>query len=286
MPAHRRPHPDMSDAASAESVVREFWRLMGTNDFGSVSAVLAPELVVEWPQSGERLHGPENFARMNAEYPARGRWRFVVNRLVASGAEVVTQVSVTDGTQSAEPVSFFTVHAGKVVRLVEYWPEPFAPAANRSHLVERTERAAPAAAPAMCPRISLVTLAVENLERAVAFYRDGLGLPTQGIVGTEFELGAVAFFELETGLKLAVWPRSSLLADSGLPPGAAGQGSFCLAHNVGSRPEVEAVLAQAERAGATILKPAQPAFWGGWSGYFQDPDGHLWEVAYNPSLPA
>jgi uncharacterized protein len=137
----------------------------------------------------------------------------------------------------------------------------------------------------MRPRISLVTLGVENLERAVAFYRDGLGLPTQGIMGTEFEIGAVAFFDLESGLKLAVWPRSSLSADSGLALAPCGTASFSLAHNVGSQAEVDDVMAQAGRAGATIVKPAQRAFWGGYAGYFQDPDGHLWEVAYNPDMP-
>jgi limonene-1,2-epoxide hydrolase len=127
----------MTKPSSAEAVVREFWRLMNTNDFHAVKAVLAPELLVEWPQSGERIRGPENFALINAEYPATGRWRFSINRLVASGDEVVTQVSLTDGSQSAEPVSFFTVRAGRIVHMVEYWPEPFAPAANRSHRVER-----------------------------------------------------------------------------------------------------------------------------------------------------
>jgi limonene-1,2-epoxide hydrolase len=120
----------------AETIVREFWSLMATNDFHSVKALLAPELVVEWPQSLERIRGPENFARMNAEYPTTGRWRFSINRLIANGDEVVTQVSLTDGTQSAEPISFFTVRAGMVVRLVEYWPEPFAAAKNRQHLTE------------------------------------------------------------------------------------------------------------------------------------------------------
>lgn len=126
----------MPQNTSAEAVVREFWRLMATNDFYAVKAVLAEELVVEWPQSKERIRGPENFARMNSEYPTTGRWKFTINRLVASGEEVVTQVSLTDGTQSAEPVSFFTVRAGKITRVVEYWPEPFTPAENRRHLVE------------------------------------------------------------------------------------------------------------------------------------------------------
>jgi ketosteroid isomerase-like protein len=121
---------------SAESVVREFWRLMATNDFHSVKSVLAPELIVEWPQSKERIRGAERFCQMNAEYPTTSRWRFQINRFVASGESVVTQVSLTDGTQSAEPISFFTVHGGKITKLVEYWPEPFAPAENRRHLVE------------------------------------------------------------------------------------------------------------------------------------------------------
>jgi len=134
----------------------------------------------------------------------------------------------------------------------------------------------------MKPLISLITIAVADLDRAVRFYRDGLGLPTKGIVGTEFEHGAVAFFGLQPGLKLAVWPRQSLAHDTGLPAGAASATEFAIGHNVSSRAEVDAVMAQAEAAGATIVKPAQQAFWGGYSGYFQDPDGHLWEVATNP----
>lgn len=119
-----------------EVVVREYWRLMATNDFRSVTEVLAQDFVLEWPQSNERIRGAANFARTNAEYSTSGRWQFRINRLVASGSEVVTQVSVTDGTQSGEPVSFFTVADGKIARLVEYWPEPFAPAQNRRHLTE------------------------------------------------------------------------------------------------------------------------------------------------------
>jgi catechol 2,3-dioxygenase-like lactoylglutathione lyase family enzyme len=136
----------------------------------------------------------------------------------------------------------------------------------------------------MDPRITLVTLGVDDLERAVAFYRDGLGLKTKGIVGTEFENGAVAFFNLESGLKLALWPRKSLAADSGLPLQDRSSTEFSLAHNVASQQEVEAVMRQAGRAGAKIVKPAQPTFYGGYAGYFQDPDGHLWEVAFNPGL--
>ena len=135
----------------------------------------------------------------------------------------------------------------------------------------------------MKPRISVITLCVDDLERAVTFYRDGLGLPTKGIVGTEFEHGAVAFFDLQPGLKLALWPRASLAAETGaaLAPRAATE---CLvSHNVGSRAEVDAVMAQAMSAGARILKPAHETFWGGYAGYFQDPDGHVWEAVWNPA---
>ena len=134
----------------------------------------------------------------------------------------------------------------------------------------------------MKPRISLITLGVDDLERSVTFYRDGLGLPTEGIAGKEFESGAVAFFELEGGLRLALWPRTSLARDAGLALGAPGAAAFALAHNVACAAEVDAVMSQAEFAGATILKAAEDTFWGGYAGYFQDPDGHLWEVAWNP----
>ena len=136
----------------------------------------------------------------------------------------------------------------------------------------------------MKPRITLLTLGVDDLEKAVRFYRDGLGLKTEGIVGAEFEHGAVAFFELESGLKLALWPRRSLAADSGLPLQPASATAFSIGHNVGSEEEVRAVMRQAEGAGARIVKQAQPTFYGGYAGYFQDPDGHLWEVAFNPGF--
>lgn len=126
----------MPELASPEAVVREFWRLMATNDFTSVKAVLAEQFVLDWPQSNERIRGGENFARMNAEYPTTGWWQFTINRLVAGENAVVTQVSVTDGTQCAEPVSFFTVVDGKITQLTEYWPEPFAAPKNRRHLTE------------------------------------------------------------------------------------------------------------------------------------------------------
>jgi uncharacterized glyoxalase superfamily protein PhnB len=136
----------------------------------------------------------------------------------------------------------------------------------------------------MQPHITLLTLGVDDLERAVAFYRDGLGFSTQGIIGTEFENGAVAFFQLQPGLKLALWPRKSLCADSGLPMQASSATEMALGHNVASQEEVDAVMRQAKQAGAKIVKAAQPTFYGGYAGYFQDPDGHLWEVAFNPSF--
>ena len=136
----------------------------------------------------------------------------------------------------------------------------------------------------MKPRITLVTLGVDDLERAVRFYRDGLGLATKGVVGAEFEDGAVAFFTLESGLKLALWPRTSLAADSGIPQSPRDSTGFSLAHNVDSPAEVDAVLEEARRAGGRIVKPGHATFYGGYAGYFTDPDGHLWEVAFNPGL--
>jgi catechol 2,3-dioxygenase-like lactoylglutathione lyase family enzyme len=134
----------------------------------------------------------------------------------------------------------------------------------------------------MKPRITLITLGVDDLERALRFYRDGLGLKTEGIVGKEFAHGAVAFFDLQAGLKLAIWPRQSIAHDTGLPAGATSSTEFTLGHNVASKSEVDAVMRQAGDAGAVIVKPAHDTFWGGYAGYFQDPDGHLWEVAWNP----
>ena len=138
----------------------------------------------------------------------------------------------------------------------------------------------------MKPRITLITLGVDDLQRAVRFYRDGLGLKTEGIVGTEFEHGAVAFFDLQAGLKLALWPRKSIAHDTGLRIGSPSPTAFTIGHNVSSRVEVDAVMEQAARAGAVVVKPAHDTFWGGYAGYFQDPDMHLWEVAWNPQWVA
>lgn len=136
----------------------------------------------------------------------------------------------------------------------------------------------------MKPRITVITLGVDNLEKSVAFYRDGLGLPTEGIMGREFEHGAVAFFDLQSGAKLALWARDNLAHDAGLAKTPPSPTELSLGHNVASAAEVDDVMAQAERAGATIVKPAGDTFWGGYAGYFQDPDGHLWEVVWNPQF--
>jgi catechol 2,3-dioxygenase-like lactoylglutathione lyase family enzyme len=135
----------------------------------------------------------------------------------------------------------------------------------------------------MKPRIKVITLGVDDLEAALAFYRDGLGLPTKGIVGTEFEDGAVVFFEMNDDLVLALWPRSVQAKHGKVPAGPRSPAEFCLGHNVGSKAEVDAVMAQAAAAGAHVTEPAGDRFWGGYSGYFQDPDGHLWEIAWNPA---
>jgi catechol 2,3-dioxygenase-like lactoylglutathione lyase family enzyme len=134
----------------------------------------------------------------------------------------------------------------------------------------------------LTPRITVLTLGVNDLEASLRFYRDGLGLATEGIVGQEFEYGAVAFFDLQPGLRLALWPRASIARDTGLPVQPSSATDLTIGHNVNSKEEVDAVMAEAGRAGATIVKAAQDTFWGGYAGYFQDPDGHLWEVVWNP----
>ncbi|MDY0748647.1 nuclear transport factor 2 family protein [Paucibacter sp. R3-3] len=124
---------------SAIDVVHDFWSRMATNDFASVAAVLAPEFTLEWPQSNERIRGAERFIQMNSEYPANGPWRFTVNRVTGNEREAVSDVFVTDGVQSARAISFFDVADGRITRLVEFWPEPYAAPANRAHLVEPIE---------------------------------------------------------------------------------------------------------------------------------------------------
>ena len=131
----------------------------------------------------------------------------------------------------------------------------------------------------MEPRISIITLGVFDLNRSVIFYRDGLGLPTTFKDGE-----GIAFFQLK-GTWLALYPTEALAEDAGLPADRARFGGITLAHNVHSKEEADNVLALALAAGAQILKPAADTFWGGYSGYFSDPDGHPWEVAWNPFLP-
>jgi catechol 2,3-dioxygenase-like lactoylglutathione lyase family enzyme len=134
----------------------------------------------------------------------------------------------------------------------------------------------------MKPRITLITLGVDDLEKAVEFYT-ALGLVTQGIVGTQFEHGAVAFFDLQPGLRMAVWPRKDLGHDTSLPVLPRSPTEFSIGHNVSTRQEVDAAIDQARQAGAKVVKPPRETFWGGYAGYFQDPDGHLWEIAWNPA---
>lgn len=134
----------------------------------------------------------------------------------------------------------------------------------------------------MKPRITVITLGVDDLERSLEFYRDGLGLPTEGIVGKEFEHGAVAFFDLQAGLKLAIWNRKDIAHDAKINKTVSSPTEFTIGHNVGSKEEVDEVMEQAMKAGAKIAVPSHDTFWGGYSGYFQDPDDHLWEVVWNP----
>jgi len=136
----------------------------------------------------------------------------------------------------------------------------------------------------MKPRITVITIGVDDLDRSLRFYREGLGLPAEGIIGKEFEHGAVAFFDLQAGLKLAIWPRESLSHDSGIPLSNPSPAEFALGHNVSSKVEVDAIMEQAKNAGAVIVKAAQETFWGGYAGYFKDPDNHLWEIVWNPGL--
>ena len=134
----------------------------------------------------------------------------------------------------------------------------------------------------MQPKVTLLTLAVDDLERATAFYRDGLGLPTEGIVGQEFDHGAVAFFKLAGGLILALYPSASLAQEARITPTAGRLGAVAIGHNVATKEEVDAVMRQAAAAGAIVTDPARDRFWGGYAGHFHDPDGHLWEIAWNP----
>lgn len=132
----------------------------------------------------------------------------------------------------------------------------------------------------MKPKVSLITLGVADLARSLAFYRDGLGLPTENY---DPDAGVV-FFRMEGNMLLAIWPREELAKDAGISPEGSGFGGFSLAHNVPNKAAVDAVFAEAIAAGAKPLKQPAEAFWGGYTAYFADPDGHLWEVAWNPDI--
>ncbi|QIG50546.1 VOC family protein [Nordella sp. HKS 07] len=136
----------------------------------------------------------------------------------------------------------------------------------------------------MKPRISVLSLGVDNLETALRFYRDGLGLPTEGVIGQEFEHGEVAFFDLAHGFKLALFARRDIAHDAGIKETPRSPTEFTIGHNVASESEVDQVMRRAIASGARLVKPAQKTFWGGYAGYFQDPDDHLWEIVYNPAL--
>ena len=142
----------------------------------------------------------------------------------------------------------------------------------------------------MKPRVHVVTLAVADLERALTFYRDGMGFPTEGLIGAEFHGdadtpdGTTAVFQLDGGLMLSVYPRSELAKDASVPLTGAKPGEFSIGHVVATRAEVDEVIAQAEAAGAAATGPPHDRPWGIYSGYFHDPDGHLWEIIWNPAL--
>lgn len=135
----------------------------------------------------------------------------------------------------------------------------------------------------MRQRIAIFTIGVDDLERSMRFYR-ALGWKTEGIVGTEFDYGAVAFFELDSGLIFALYPRKSLALDAQTPLEPASATEFSIGYNVSTPAEVDNIVELAERAGARVVKKPQKTFWGGYAGYFQDPDRHLWEILWNPQL--
>jgi len=140
----------------------------------------------------------------------------------------------------------------------------------------------------MEPHIDVITLAVGDLDRSLAFYRDGLGLDTTGVTGTQFvgdeanAAGAVVMFHLRGGLILALYPRSELAKDADIPVGPPNTGEFSIGHVVENRADVDALLDRAEQAGATLTGQRHDRPWGIYSGYFRDPDGHLWEIIWNP----
>jgi uncharacterized protein len=142
----------------------------------------------------------------------------------------------------------------------------------------------------MDARIDVITLAVADLDRALAFYRDGLGFGSEGVIGTEFAgdenapAGAIALFKLRGGLILSLYPRSDLAKDADVPLGPPKSGEFSIGHLVSQQDDVEVLLSRAQAAGAEVGAPAHDRPWGIYSGYFRDPDGHLWEIIWNPRM--
>ena len=131
-------------------------------------------------------------------------------------------------------------------------------------------------------RFSTLTVGVDDLGKSYKFYHDALGFPSKGIIGKEFEHGEIAFFDLKNGMTLALYSRENLAWDAHLKTDNPSSTEFSIGYNTRSEAEADSILLQAQKAGATIVKPAQKTFWGGYSGYFKDPDGHLWEIVYNP----
>jgi ketosteroid isomerase-like protein len=121
---------------STKEVIEQFWETMKTNDFRAVGELLHDDYVLEWPQSGERVRGRENFVAINERYPAHGRWKFNVHRILAEGDQAVSDVDVTDGVVRARVITFSTIQEGKILHQTEFWPDPFGPAAWRAQWVE------------------------------------------------------------------------------------------------------------------------------------------------------
>lgn len=269
---------------------------------GQPGAEFQPEFA---PAAGERVvekKVPDAFVRTGLE-----RWLHArgLRRVVVVGVSTANSVEAT--VRSAGNLGFDTIvvsdacftfakkdyagvqrsadelHAMSLANLEGEYAAVMSTAELLGSIPDRVPRGPGQALPiAMTPSISVITLGVDDLDRAVRFYAEGLGFPTEGIVGREFEFGAVAFFDMQPGLRLALWPRKSLAHDSGLPVTPPSPTELSLGHNVASREEVDAVMARAQVAGARIVKAARDTFWGGYAGYFQDPDQHLWEVVWNP----
>ena len=121
----------------SKQIVEGFWAAMQTNDFKAAGEFLHDDYVLEWPQSGERIRGRANFVAINQHYPAHGRWEFTIQRIIAEGDEVVSDVSVTDGAVTGRVITFSSVRAGKILTQTEFWPDPYAPAEWRARWIEK-----------------------------------------------------------------------------------------------------------------------------------------------------